>query len=62
MTVNGQSTYSCKESSTLSKRGIGAGNETDVNLNSPPYAIHNGLLIYVSLREQLSSDVFTCVN
>ena len=33
---------SSSSSSALSKRGIGAGNQTDVDLNTPPYAIHNG--------------------
>ncbi|KAI0778948.1 glycosyl hydrolases family 31-domain-containing protein [Trametes elegans] len=34
ITVNG--------TSTLRKRGIGAGNQIHVDLNDPPYAIHNG--------------------
>jgi alpha-glucosidase len=46
MTINGTSTNSCAAGSTTSavveKRGIGAGGEQGVNLNSPPYAIHNG--------------------
>ncbi|KZT24332.1 glycoside hydrolase family 31 protein [Neolentinus lepideus HHB14362 ss-1] len=45
MTVNGTSTYSCdtdESTGSLSKRGLGAANETGVNLNNPPYAIHNG--------------------
>ncbi|KAH7923368.1 glycoside hydrolase family 31 protein [Leucogyrophana mollusca] len=44
MTVNGKSTNSCatNTSSTTSKRGVGAGGETGVNLNAPPYTIHNG--------------------
>ena len=26
----------------IAKRGVGAGGEQGVDLNSPPYAIHNG--------------------
>ncbi|GLB41383.1 putative glycosyl hydrolase 31 family protein [Lyophyllum shimeji] len=49
MTVNGTST--CRAETTtikkrseqaLRKRGLGAGQETGVDLNAPPYAIHNG--------------------
>ena len=44
ITVNGTLTYGVgvESTSSLSKRGIGAGNQTDVDLNTPPYAIHNG--------------------
>lgn len=42
ITVNGTLTYGEKSSSTLSKRGIGAGKQVGVDLNTPPYAIHNG--------------------
>ncbi|KIP03540.1 glycoside hydrolase family 31 protein [Phlebiopsis gigantea 11061_1 CR5-6] len=44
ITVNGTLTYGVGVDSTsaLSKRGIGAGNQTGVDLNTPPYAIHNG--------------------
>ncbi|PSR99298.1 hypothetical protein PHLCEN_2v4157 [Hermanssonia centrifuga] len=44
ITVNGTLTYGAGEStdSTLSKRGLGAGGQKDVDLNTPPYAIHNG--------------------
>ncbi|KAJ6553086.1 glycosyl hydrolases family 31-domain-containing protein [Mycena capillaripes] len=44
ITVNGTLTYGATASplSTLSKRGIGAGNQTGVDLNMPPYIIHNG--------------------
>ncbi|KAF8547986.1 glycoside hydrolase family 31 protein [Imleria badia] len=44
MTINGTSTNSCPPGTTetLSKRGVGAGAEPNVNLTSPPYAIHNG--------------------
>ncbi|KAH7909433.1 glycoside hydrolase family 31 protein [Hygrophoropsis aurantiaca] len=44
MTVNGTSTDSCTNgmsSMALIKRGVGAGDEPGVNLNTPPYAIHN---------------------
>ncbi|KAG0697209.1 glycoside hydrolase family 31 protein [Suillus ampliporus] len=47
MTINGTSTYSCAASSTtmpvIEKRGVGASGEQGINLNSPPYAIHNGV-------------------
>ncbi|KAI9567845.1 glycoside hydrolase family 31 protein [Boletus coccyginus] len=44
MTIDGTSTNSCppETTETLSKRGVGAGGEPNVNLTSPPYAIHNG--------------------
>ncbi|EPQ61327.1 hypothetical protein GLOTRDRAFT_119185 [Gloeophyllum trabeum ATCC 11539] len=40
ITVNGTNT--CNPGETVVKRGLGAGNESGVNLNDPPYAIHNG--------------------
>ncbi|RDX50567.1 hypothetical protein OH76DRAFT_1512787 [Lentinus brumalis] len=43
MTVNGTSTYGNNApAGSLAKRGLGAANQTDVDLNYPPYAIHNG--------------------
>ncbi|CCM04271.1 uncharacterized protein FIBRA_06441 [Fibroporia radiculosa] len=44
MTINGTLTYGVDSSavSALDKRGIGAGDQPGVNLNYPPYAIHNG--------------------
>ena len=44
MTVNGTLTYGNNfgPASSLARRGIGAGNLTDIDLNYPPYAIHNG--------------------
>ncbi|KAG9311232.1 glycoside hydrolase family 31 protein [Chiua virens] len=44
MTINGTSTDSCVPGTTepLSKRSIGAGGESNLNLTSPPYAIHTG--------------------
>lgn len=46
ITVNGTATYACGTTNsstlTLSKRGLGAGNQTGTDLNTPPYAIHNG--------------------
>ncbi|OSX68164.1 glycoside hydrolase family 31 protein [Postia placenta MAD-698-R-SB12] len=43
ITINGTLTYGAGESaSTLAKRGVGAGEQPYVNVNSPPYAIHNG--------------------
>jgi hypothetical protein len=42
ITVNGTLTCGAAALVTLSKRGIGAGNQTNVDLNTPPYAIHNG--------------------
>lgn len=44
ITVNGTLTYNATSLTTLSKRGIGAGKQTGVDLNTPPYAIHNGNL------------------
>ncbi|KAJ6607818.1 glycosyl hydrolases family 31-domain-containing protein [Mycena sp. CBHHK59/15] len=43
ITVNGTLTYGATAAppSTLSARGIGAGNQTDIAINTPPYAIHN---------------------
>ncbi|KAF8890700.1 glycosyl hydrolases family 31-domain-containing protein [Infundibulicybe gibba] len=41
ITVNG--TLTCQtDNSALTKRGLGAGKESGVDLNVPPYAIHNG--------------------
>lgn len=50
MTIDGHSTNFCAPGTTetLSKRGIGAGGEPNVNLTSPPYAIHNGKVLYHS--------------
>jgi len=31
----------------IEKRGVGAGGEQGVNLNNPPYAIHNGKFLPV---------------
>ncbi|CAL1697161.1 unnamed protein product [Somion occarium] len=44
ITVNGTLTFGAdgSTSSSLSKRGIGAGRQTGINLNVPPYTIHNG--------------------
>ena len=41
ITVNGTLTYGAS-SSGVSKRGLGAANETGIDINNPPYAIHNG--------------------
>ncbi|KAJ8591089.1 glycoside hydrolase family 31 protein [Rhizopogon salebrosus TDB-379] len=47
MTINGTSTNSCAPGSTtmavVEKRGAGAGGQQGVDLNSPPYAIHNAI-------------------
>ncbi|KAF9457114.1 glycosyl hydrolases family 31-domain-containing protein [Collybia nuda] len=41
ITVNG--TLTCRpERATIAKRGLGAGKQAGVDLNTPPYAIHNG--------------------
>ena len=40
-TVNGVLT--CVANTTVSRRGLGAGGESGVDLNTPPYPIHNGL-------------------
>ncbi|KAH7882262.1 glycoside hydrolase family 31 protein [Phlebopus sp. FC_14] len=45
MTIDGTSTNSCVPGTTtplMSKRGVGAGDEPNININAPPYAIHNG--------------------
>ena len=45
ITINGTLTYDnngTDTATTLTKRGIGAGNQSGVDLNAPPYAIHNG--------------------
>lgn len=45
ITVNGTLTYGAGDSTTsgaLAKRGVGAGQQPGVNLNNPPYTIHNG--------------------
>ncbi|KZT68499.1 glycoside hydrolase family 31 protein [Daedalea quercina L-15889] len=44
ITINGTLTYGVNErpSASLTKRGVGAGEQPGVNLNFPPYAIHNG--------------------
>ncbi|KAJ7236328.1 glycosyl hydrolases family 31-domain-containing protein [Mycena rebaudengoi] len=44
ITVNGTLTYgaTAHSLSRLSRRGVGAGHQTGVDLNTPPYAIHNG--------------------
>ncbi|EKM60281.1 glycoside hydrolase family 31 protein [Phanerochaete carnosa HHB-10118-sp] len=44
MTINGTLTYDVNTTtgSALARRGVGAGNQTGVDLNTPPYAIHNG--------------------
>ncbi|KAH8091383.1 glycosyl hydrolases family 31-domain-containing protein [Cristinia sonorae] len=41
ITVNGTLTYGAG-SSSLTKRGLGAGHQAGVDLNTPPYTIHNG--------------------
>ena len=44
ITVNGTLTYGAETNGTtlFTKRGLGAGGQEDVDLNVPPYAIHNG--------------------
>ncbi|KJA17650.1 glycoside hydrolase family 31 protein [Hypholoma sublateritium FD-334 SS-4] len=44
ITVNGTLTCNLETvaASTISRRGLGAGKQQDVDLNTPPYAIHNG--------------------
>ena len=45
ITINGTLTYDnngTNVATTLTKRGIGAGKQSGVDLNAPPYAIHNG--------------------
>jgi hypothetical protein len=45
ITGAGASWTSSRSSNALSKRGIGAGNDPGVDLNDPPYSIHNGTSI-----------------
>ncbi|KAH7890254.1 glycoside hydrolase family 31 protein [Phlebopus sp. FC_14] len=56
MTINGTSTDSCIPGTTtpMSKRGIGAGDEPNLNIFNPPYTIHNavGSLNYNDLATQ----------
>ncbi|KAF9235080.1 glycoside hydrolase family 31 protein [Melanogaster broomeanus] len=44
MTINGTSTNSCAAGTTTTKsrRGVGAAGQPNININTPPYAIHNG--------------------
>ncbi|KAF5391184.1 hypothetical protein D9757_003121 [Collybiopsis confluens] len=42
ITINGKSTCISSSTDNPARRGVGAGGESGVNLNSPPYAIHNG--------------------
>ncbi|KAH7100202.1 glycosyl hydrolases family 31-domain-containing protein [Auriculariales sp. MPI-PUGE-AT-0066] len=43
ITVNGVATCNAtKATASVLRRGIGAGNQTDIDINFPPYAIHNG--------------------
>ncbi|KAJ6528271.1 glycosyl hydrolases family 31-domain-containing protein [Mycena vulgaris] len=41
ITVNGTLTFGASASAALAARGVGAGAQSDVDLNEPPYAIHN---------------------
>ena len=52
ITVNGTLTFGAGDAGTVSaasrqytlvKRGLGAANESNVDLSAPPYAIHNGM-------------------
>lgn len=47
ITINGTLTYDqnslpSSSQAILHKRGVGAGNQAGVDLNYPPYHIHNG--------------------
>lgn len=44
MTINGTLTFTnaTKNLATRGLGGLGAGGQQDVDLNDPPYAIHNG--------------------
>lgn len=46
ITVNGTLTCTSAEPA-LAKRGLGAGKQSGVDLNTPPYAIHNGPFITI---------------
>ncbi|KAK7054983.1 hypothetical protein VNI00_003446 [Paramarasmius palmivorus] len=41
ITVNG--TLTCQPEDAVSKRGLGAGDQDNIDVVSPPYAIHNGM-------------------
>lgn len=59
MTINGTSTDLCTTTTTtVAKRGIGAGQEAGVNLTNPPYAIHNGSSIYDRCSALSSQAIF----
>lgn len=66
ITVNGTATFGCGATNnselSLSKRGIGAGNESGVELNTPPYAIHNGWCPYILLTVPCSLDALSAGN
>lgn len=44
ITVNGVLTCNQTAASSMAKRGLGAAVESDISINTPPYAIHNGQL------------------
>ena len=61
ITVDGVLTFGAgSTSSTLSKRGLGAGDQDGVQINMPPYAIHNGESFCAILRSrQICADTTT---
>lgn len=44
LTVNGTSTFNASDPAlgSLSKRGVGAADDAGIDINVPPYTIHNG--------------------
>ena len=57
ITINGTLTYgNASAAGAHAKRGLGAAAEPGVNLNSPPYAIHNG-----AWCDLVSSRYLTCL-
>ncbi|KAJ7610198.1 glycosyl hydrolases family 31-domain-containing protein [Roridomyces roridus] len=57
LTINGTLTFTDDSFSSLSKRGIGAGNQTGIDINAPPYAIHNGESSLYSSSIPPTSDI-----
>lgn len=60
ITVDGVPTFGAgSSSSTLSKRGLGAGDQDGVQINMPPYAIHNGESLRYLRSRQICVDTTT---
>lgn len=44
------------DGSRLSARGIGAGNQSGIDINNPPYAIHNGMCVLFPFKPAISAS------